>query len=453
MKNKKKIVITYGSFDLLHIGHINILKRAKALGDYLIVGVCGEQYDMERGKLNVEESLHKRMENVKNTGFADQIIVEAYEGQKISDVQKYGADIFAIGSDWKGKFDYLKEYCKVVYLPRTPNISSTQVRNQKHKTIKIGIVGSGRIAKRFIPEAKFVSGCEVTGICSRDKKHAEEFAKTFELDFFTDDFDKLIQNTDAIYIATPHKLHYEMSRKALLAGKHVLCEKPITLKRNELIDLFDLADKKNLVIMEGIKTAYLPGFIRLIEVAKSGIIGTIKDVDACFTKIVTGDVRELDFKRDGGSVNELATYPLSAIIQLLGKPKKIDFYSYIDNNIDLYTKGVLQFPKAIATFKVGLGVKSEGELIISGTNGYIHVPAPWWLTQEFEVRFENQANNKKHFYKFYGEGLRYELAEFVKLIRENKAESWKLKRKDSLTIAGLIEEFNAKKTMEEISTF
>ena len=112
-------VVTYGTFDLLHYGHINLLKHAKALGDYLIVGVTADTFDRERGKLNVQQSLMERVEAVRATGIADKIIIEEYEGQKIDDVKRYDIDVFTVGSDWKGKFDYLEEYCKVVYLERT----------------------------------------------------------------------------------------------------------------------------------------------------------------------------------------------------------------------------------------------------------------------------------------------------------------------------------------------
>ena len=105
-------VITYGTYDLLHQGHINILKRAKELGDYLIVGVTSDNFDKERGKLNVKNNVLERIEAVKQTGYADEIIIEDYIGQKIDDIQKYNIDIFAIGSDWMGKFDYLSEFCK-----------------------------------------------------------------------------------------------------------------------------------------------------------------------------------------------------------------------------------------------------------------------------------------------------------------------------------------------------
>ena len=163
-----KRVITYGTFDLLHQGHINILKRAKALGDYLIVGVTSENYDTTRGKLNVAQSLVERIENVQKTGLADEIIVEEYMGQKISDIKKYKIDIFVIGSDWQNKFDYLKPFCDVVYLPRTKGVSSTELRNEQNKILRLGIVGNGRIAKRFIKESKFVSGVDVDVVYGRN---------------------------------------------------------------------------------------------------------------------------------------------------------------------------------------------------------------------------------------------------------------------------------------------
>lgn len=144
-----KKVITYGTFDMFHEGHYNLLKRAKELGDYLIVGITTEQYDETRGKLNVVDSLITRIDNVRATGFVDEVVVEDHVGQKVEDIQKFGVDIFTVGSDWLGKFDYLKEYCEVVYLERTRNVSSTMKRIEGHPIIHIGVVGTGRIAGRF----------------------------------------------------------------------------------------------------------------------------------------------------------------------------------------------------------------------------------------------------------------------------------------------------------------
>ena len=174
-------VITYGTYDLLHQGHINLLRRAKELGDYLIVGVTSDTFDKGRGKLNVRNNVLERVEAVKATGFADEVIIEDYFGQKIDDIQRYDIDIFAIGSDWEGKFDYLNEYCKVVYLPRTEGISSTQLRAESQVECRIGIIGSGRMAARFIPESGFVSGAKVVSVYNPDYQEATSFAERFGL--------------------------------------------------------------------------------------------------------------------------------------------------------------------------------------------------------------------------------------------------------------------------------
>lgn len=439
-----KKVITYGTFDLFHQGHYNILKRAKELGDYLIVGVTTEFYDKNRGKLNVQNSLMERINNVKASGLADEIIVEEYEGQKIEDIQKYNVDIFAIGSDWKGKFDYLGEYCDIVYLPRTKGISSTQLRAEKSIIIKLGVVGYGRIAQRFIKESKFVSGVNIEGVFGRDIKRAEQFSKENELSFFTDSYDELLCNVDAVYIATPHLSHYEYIKKALNSNKHVICEKPLVLKKEEAIEVYNLAKAKKLVLLEAIKTAYSPGFLHLTSLAKSGAIGEIKSVEATFTKLVEGNIRELDFEQAGGSTTELATYPLIGIVKLLGtKPIESNSYSYYDKKrkVDLFSKLFLNYKNAIAIATTGLGVKSEGHMVISGTNGYIYVPAPWWKTEYFEVRYENSNDNRKYFYKFDGDGLRYELAEFVKMINSDQLETYKITSEESIFIIEIIEKF------------
>lgn len=442
-----KKIITYGTFDLFHEGHKKLLKRAKKLGNYLIVGVTTDNYDKNRGKLNVSQSLMERMENIRQSGIADQIIIEEYEGQKINDIQKYDVDIFAIGSDWVGKFDYLKDYCDVKYLERTKGISSTKLRKKNNGIIKLGIIGYGRIANRFIPESKYVSGVNVVAVYGPNKYSLKKFINKHELAFYETDFKKFLNQIDAVYIASPHLTYYEYAKKSLLSGKHVLCEKPMVLKEDKSRELFSLAKKNNLALIEAIKTAFSPGFLRLVALARSGVIGKIKNIDASFTKLVSGDIRELKPNSAGGAINELASYPLLAIIKLLGiNNKDVQFYSYFDKNkkIDLFTKINVLYEDAIATAKVGLGVKSEGDLIISGTKGYIYVPAPWWKTSEFEVKFENFSKNQRYHYSFKGDGLRYELAEFINMINENRNSTYKLTREESKKISEIIESFNLK---------
>ena len=213
-----KKVITYGSFDLFHEGHYKLLQRAKALGDYLIVGVTTEHYDESRGKMNVVDSLMDRIEHVRQTGFADEIIIEDHVGQKVEDILKYEVDVFTVGSDWTGVFDYLKAYCDVVYLERTKDISSTMLRARNYSIIKLGIIGTGRIASRFLPEAKYVSGINVESVYNPHIDSAKCFAEKYELNEYTDNLEEFMKNIDAVYIASPHETHYEYIKNALESG-------------------------------------------------------------------------------------------------------------------------------------------------------------------------------------------------------------------------------------------
>ena len=122
-----KRVMTYGTFDLLHYGHINILKRAKSLGDYLIVGLSSDEFNELKGKKSVM-SYEERKEILENIRYVDKVIKESSWEQKVDDIIKYNIDVFVIGDDWEGKFDFLKEYCEVVYLPRTKSISTTLLK-------------------------------------------------------------------------------------------------------------------------------------------------------------------------------------------------------------------------------------------------------------------------------------------------------------------------------------
>lgn len=442
MENKKKTVITYGTYDLLHQGHINLLSRAKALGDYLIVGVTNDNFDRERGKLNVFNNVLERVEAVKSTGLADKIIIEDYFGQKIDDIQKYGVDIFAIGSDWEGKFDYLNEYCEVVYLPRTEGISSTQLRNDSHRPIQIGVVGCGRIAQRFIPESSFVNGAEISGAYDINHTRTLEYCEKFGCKAYTS-FTALLEDSDAVYIATPHLSHYQYIKDALTAGKHVLCETPMLLNGTQAREVYKLAAEKNVILMEANKTAHCPAFNHLMVMIKSGAIGEVVDVEASLSKLLSDKtLREFSPTQAGGSMYELASYPLLPIIKLLGTGyKKINMYSRMENGVDIYTKGVMIYPTAICSFKLGLGVKTEGNLVISGTKGYAYVEAPWWKTDYFELRYEDLNQNKKYFYKWDGHGLRYEIQEWISCILNSRRDTSRLRINESIAMADIMQQF------------
>ena len=417
-----KKVITYGTYDLLHYGHIKLLERAKSLGDYLIVGVTADDFDRTRGKINVQQSLMERIEAVRATGIADKIIVEEYEGQKIDDIKRYNIDIFTVGSDWVGFFDYLKEFCEVVYLDRTQGVSSSELRAEKRE-LKIGIIGeSSVVMSKFVSECNYVNGVSVIGICAQNKQSLSD--ALLSLPLVTSEYELLLNQVDAVYVLSHPSMHYAHVKKALEAGKHVLCESPATLNLGECQELFSLAKEKGLVLSDGIKTAYSTAYNRMILLAKGGKIGDIVSVDSICTSLKQVDyTNEAELEQTWNSLSAWGPTAMLPIFQLLGTDyEKKEILSRVRNEkykYDEFTKVTFRYPHAVASIKVGKGVKSEGELIISGTKGYIYVPAPWWKTDYFELRYELPDNNKRYFYQLDGEGIRYEIVSFVKAVDNN----------------------------------
>ena len=442
-------VITYGTYDMLHYGHIRLLERAKALGDYLIVGVTSDDYDKTRGKINNQQSLMERVAAIKATGIPDEIIVEEYEGQKIDDIRRLGVDIFTVGSDWEGYFDYLNEFCKVVYLPRTQGVSSSEVRTEKRK-LKIGLVGSAVFRTKFINESKFVNGVEVVGICASYPSDEPEVANLY----YTDNYDELLKKVDAVYIISKPENHYKDSKKALLSGKHVLCESPIAYTKEQCRELYSIAAEKKLIIMDAIKTAYSTAYERLLLMAKGGKIGKVVSVDAVCTSLRDGiSIEGTDLSKKWNSMCGWAPAAMLPIFQLFGTEYKDRvFYTKFQDkaeNIDAFTKIDFIYPSGIGTVKVAKGAKAEGELVIAGTKGYIYVPAPWWKTDYFEIRYENPEENKRFFYQLDGEGIRYEIVAFAKAVESGRNLGY-VSEMISETITGVIEDFNNRKNMVEI---
>lgn len=441
-------VITYGTYDMLHYGHIRLLERAKALGDYLIVGITSDDYDKTRGKINNQQSLMERIAAVKATGIADEIIVEEYEGQKIDDIRRLNVDIFTVGSDWVGYFDYLNEYCKVVYLPRTEGVSSSEVRSEKRK-LQIGLVGTAIFRTKFINESQYVNGVEVVGVYASHPGNEPEVQEIF----YTDNYDELLAKVDAVYIISKPEKHYRHTKQALEAGKHVLCESPIAYTRDECKELYALAAKKNLVLMDAIKTAYSTAYERLILMAKGGKIGKVVSVDAVCTSLRDGiSIEGVDLSKKWNSMCGWAPAAMLPVFQIFGtKYKNITFYTKFQDkneNIDAFTKIVFIYPSGVATVIVAKGAKAEGELVIAGTKGYIYVPAPWWKTDYFEVRYENQEDNRKFFYQLDGEGIRYEIVAFAKAVESGRNIS-NVSEDISEAIVGVIEGFNSRDNLIE----
>lgn len=320
--------------------------------------------------------------------------------------------------------------------------------NIQDNHINIGIIGTGRIAARFLEESSYVSGINVSAIYNPHLESVLWFAKNNKIDIdgpmiLTDDIEVFFDSVDAVYIATPHETHTEYISTALRREKHVLCEKPIGLNKSDIKGMLAIANDNNLVCMEAIKTAYCAGLERILDIVKSGTIGKVRDVEAAFSKIGAAAGREM-WGRSGGSFTELASYCLLPVMKLLGTDVK-DIHTYsVESPLgtDSYTKMMITYEDGVATIKTGLGVKTEGELIVAGDDGYIRVPSPWWLTKRIEVHHENPNQVEVYEEEFAGGGLRYEIEAFVKCIN-NPGIVKKITDEESIWLSGMMEQFLA----------
>ena len=444
-------VITYGTYDLLHYGHINLLQRAKELGDYLIVGITSEDFDRNRGKINVKQSLMERIESVKALNIADEIIVEEYEGQKIDDIKRYNVNVFTVGSDWRGKFDYLREYCEVIYLDRTQGISSSDIRSEK-RNINIGLVGDDEYLVKFYRESHYVNGLKVVSLY---KELSDEAVSNFKgIACVTDNYEEALKCVDAVYIHSYPERHYELIKKALNERKHVLCEAPLVIHVEQLKEIENLALQNQCILMTALRTAFSTAYMRLLLLLKSGVIGSIKSVEATCTSLRKKDfLSGGDLKGKWNSICEWGPTAMLPVFHILGVDykRKMIMSNLLKENtrFDLFTKIDFLYEDAVASIKMGQGVKSEGHLIISGTKGYVYVPAPWWKTDYFEVRFENAEESRRYFYQLDGEGIRYLLVAFCNAIESGRDPEY-ISKEISDEIVRVIYDFYFGKDLYEI---
>ncbi len=431
-------VITYGTFDLFHEGHYNILKRAKAEGDYLIVGVTGESYDAERGKLSVQDNLATRIENVKNTGFADHIIVEEYLGQKIPDIINYDVDVLVIGSDWKGKFDHLNKYCEVKYLERTKDISSTQLRETVMKTYKFGIVTDDLDDCDAVIEPKHVSGIHVESVYSSNPEMAKQFCDRYELDNGYSDYGEFLQSVDIVYIKVDRERRFQYIKDAIANGKHVISDPPGTLILEEERLLNELSKEKGVVWLNNITTLYLQAFGQLLWNARGNLIGDLVSIRCSISKSLYGSDSKCDFI-------DLAYFPVCIIVKILG----VDFldtnFNLIQNKNGEISYGTLSFiyDQSIASAEIGMDYEIESGMVILGTEGTIIVPGDWWRIGYFKIKRNEDDTFKRYSFNLDGNGFRYLIQALLALVRSERTDSQRLMTNESEAIIKLLSEIDA----------
>ena len=427
-----KKIITYGTFDLFHIGHYNILKRAKEYGDYLIVGVTGENYDIGRGKLNVHDSLAIRIENVQKTGFADEIIVEEYLGQKIGDMVKYDIDTFVIGDDWKGKFDHLSRYCNMVYLERTKGISSTQIRNETFDHYDIGIICDYVDDNQIIEEAKLVNGFKVNGVYSENKKVLDSFQEKYCLENTFDSYEAMLEFSDIIYVHCSIANRFNYISKALKAKKHVIYDPPVSFNSHELETLFELSKKNNVILMENIKMVHIYVFNQLLWMTQGGLIGDILSFNCWISK---NDENRPNLFYD------LSVYTLLPMLQIMGlNYENVDFKVSKDGDDIEFASMNFVYSNGRAVINVGNTIRVNNQLEIIGTKGTIRMNGDWWRSKRFELHTPGLSEVQFFNTNFDGNGFKYLIREMSRMLSDNRIDSKSIFEEESLKIVEILEQ-------------
>ena len=290
-------------------------------------------------------------------------------------------------------------------------LTKESLAREKSTYMRMGVIGTGSIAKRFVEEAVHVTNVYVAAAYNPDAEETHRFCDEFGIVHEATSAEDLYKRADAVYIASPFYTHYEYALNALNDGRHVLCETPLTENLQQAKELYAIAEKNGLVFMPALKTAYAPSFSNVIQEALSGVIGEVVDISATVTTLLP-QTKTVGFNNE--RLMDNAYYALLVILKILGENiQKVSAFTRTDDAKVLYLNTHLQYEEAVGHVKAGTGVKSESSLVISGTKGYIYVPAPWWKPDYFEIRYENPYDNKKLYFPFESSGLRYEIQCFV----------------------------------------
>ena len=420
-----KKVITYGTFDMFHNGHLNILKRARSYGDYLIVGVTGENYDLGRGKLSVHETLAQRIRNVEETGLADKIIVEEYLGQKIADIRRYDVDVFVIGDDWKGKFDHLSEYCQVVYLPRTQGVSSAQIRHDTFGQYRIGVVTDTADAGEILPESAAAACFSVTGVYSENASVAAEFSRRSHVPA-EPTLAGLLGGSDVLFVHTTLEKRAMYIREALYQSIHVIAEAPFAASLAEQEELLRLARENGVILTENLPMPHIFIFNQLLWITRGGLLGTIRSIRAGIQDL--GDLET--------PAEDLLAAALCPVLKILGTGLR----ELTGNSSELcLTFGPQDKDGADVTATIQIGEDADEKLVIEGTDGTIRAGKHWWRGNAFEILRPGQTDPEHYTTNYEGNGLKYLLKDFADALRAGNRRPLAFTEAESLKLAEITE--------------
>jgi predicted dehydrogenase len=312
--------------------------------------------------------------------------------------------------------------------------------NKKQK-IRWGIIGLGNIAGQFAADLQLINEAELVAVASRDIGKAGEFAKKYDCDTFYGSYNDLFldENVDIVYIATPHDSHAELSICAMENGKHVLCEKPLSLSYQDAVRMTDTSKKYNKFFMEAFWTRFIPSIQELLYKVKTGEIGSVKYLKADFAYYNKElGIRLTDKKLGGGALYDIGVYPLFLSYIILGIPEEIIAKStFHTTGVDLQTTMILQYESAQSVLHAGLISASDMKATISGTQGRIDIDSPWFMTQGYSI-IENDEE-KKFSIPTIGKGFAHEAIECHTCIKNNQIESKLWSHQNCLDLSKIVE--------------
>ncbi|MET3028492.1 Gfo/Idh/MocA family oxidoreductase [Flavobacterium sp. UW10123] len=313
-----------------------------------------------------------------------------------------------------------------------------------NRSIKWGIVGLGNIASQFASDLLLIENAELTAVASRDLTKAEEFGGKFNALRMYNSYDLLFDDSEVeiIYIATPHNSHAELSIKALESGKHVLCEKPMSLSYKDAERMIAASKKHNVFFMEAFWTRFIPSVQDLLQKIGNGIIGDVNYIkaDFAFRGSETENKRLFDKELGGGALFDIGVYPLFLSYIVLGYPKEIAAKAIKHkNDIDLQTSMILQYETAQSLLHASIVSESDMKAIISGTRGRIELNAPWYVADGYSL-FINEEKEATFTLPTLGKGYSHEITECQNCILNNEIESKLWSHQNSLDLSRIVEE-------------
>ena len=315
------------------------------------------------------------------------------------------------------------------------------------KQINWGIIGLGKISDSFVTDLLLVDDANLHAVASRSQEKANDFKKKFNAKEAYDSYDQLFNDplVDIVYIGTPHNLHAELSIRAMEHGKHVLCEKPIALNKQQAIKMVQTSQAHQTFFMEALWSRFNPSIVSILEQIEQGEIGELRYLNADFTfyaEVFDGS-RLTNLELGGGSLLDIGVYPLFLSYLLLGIPDKILAISnFYKTGADKQTSMILQYKNAQAILHSNLVSSPSISATISGTSGKIRLDNVWHEAQSYSLVKDD--NSEEFLLPTLGKGFTYEIKECHKCLRDGKIESELWSHQDSLNLIGIVDEVRHK---------